>query len=74
LLMLAWNDYLYQSVLLSVRNMTFSVMQSQLFADADAPWSAMMAAAIIYVLPPLALLFALRRSVAAGLTMGEVKG
>ena len=73
-LMLAWNDYLYQSVLLSVRNMTVSVMQGQLLADVDAPWNAMMAAAIIYVLPPIALLFALRRYVAAGLTIGEVKG
>ena len=34
----------------------------------------MMAAAIIYVLPPIALLFALRRYVAAGLTMGDLKG
>jgi ABC-type glycerol-3-phosphate transport system permease component len=33
----------------------------------------MMAAAILYVLPPIALLFALRRYVAAGLTMGDVK-
>jgi hypothetical protein len=40
-----------------------------LFSDTDAPWNAMMAAAIIYVLPPIALLFALRRYVVAGLTM-----
>jgi multiple sugar transport system permease protein len=73
-LLLAWNDYLYQSVLLSPRNMTVSVTQAQLFADVDAPWNAMMAAAIIYVLPPIALLFALRRYVATGLTMGEVRG
>ena len=65
----AWNDYLYQAVLLSVRNMTVSVMQGQLFSDTDAPWNAMMAAAIIYVLPPVALLFALRRYVMASLTM-----
>jgi ABC-type glycerol-3-phosphate transport system permease component len=32
----------------------------------------MMAAAIIYVLPPIALLFALRRYVVAVLTMAEV--
>jgi multiple sugar transport system permease protein len=67
-LLLAWNDYLYQAVLLSVRNMTVSVTQGQLFTDNDAPWNAMMAAAIIYVLPPLAILFALRRYVAASLT------
>jgi multiple sugar transport system permease protein len=72
-LLLAWNDYLYQAVLLSVRNMTVSVTQGQLFADTDAPWNAMMAAAIIYVLPPLALLFALRRYVATGLATGDTK-
>jgi multiple sugar transport system permease protein len=71
-LLLAWNEYLYQAVLLSARNMTVSVTQGQLFADVDAPWNAMMAAAIIYVLPPIALLFALRRYVAASLTMDEV--
>jgi multiple sugar transport system permease protein len=68
-LLLAWNDYLYQAVLLSTRNTTVSVMQGQLFTDTDAPWNAMMAAAIIYVLPPIALLFALRRYVMASLTM-----
>jgi ABC-type glycerol-3-phosphate transport system permease component len=32
----------------------------------------MMAAAIIYVLPPIALLFALRRYVVASLRMAEI--
>ena len=73
-LLLAWNDYLYQAVLLSVRNMTLSVTQGQLFEDVDAPYNAMMAAAIIYVLPPIMLLLALRRYVVASLRMGGVKG
>jgi multiple sugar transport system permease protein len=72
-LLLAWNDYLYQAALLSVRNMTLSVTQGSLFVDIDAPWNAMMAAAIIYVLPPIALLIALRRWVVAGVTMAEAK-
>ena len=67
-LMLAWNDYLYPAVLLAVRNMTVAVTQGQVFSDTDAAWNAMMAAAIIYVLPPIALLFALRRYVVASLT------
>jgi multiple sugar transport system permease protein len=71
-LLLAWNDYLYQAVLLPPQNTTVSVIQGQLFADVDAPWNAMMAAAIIYVLPPIVLLFALRRHVTASLTMGDV--
>ena len=72
-LLLAWNDYLYQAVLLSPRNMTVSVTHGQLFTDSDAPWNAMMAAAIIYVLPPIVLLFVLRRYVAASLSMAAVK-
>jgi multiple sugar transport system permease protein len=72
-LLLAWNDYLYPAALLSVHNMTLSVTQGNLFVDIDAPWNAMMAAAIIYVLPPIALLFALRRWVVAGVTMAEAK-
>jgi multiple sugar transport system permease protein len=68
-LMLAWNDYLYQAALLSVRNMTLSVTQGDVFEDIDAALNAMMAAAIVYVLPPIALLFALRRHVAAGVRM-----
>jgi multiple sugar transport system permease protein len=74
-LLLAWNDYIYQFVLLnSTRNMTVSVMQAALFVDADAQWNAMMAAAIIYALPPIAISYALRRYVAAGLTMGGANG
>jgi len=73
-LLLAWNDYLYQAVLLSVRNMTVSMTQGQLFEDVDAPWNAMMAAGILYMLPPVALLFALRRYVVASLTIASVKG
>jgi multiple sugar transport system permease protein len=72
-LLLAWNDYLYQAVLLSVRNLTVSVMQGQLFTDVDAPWNAMMAAGILYVLPPIVLVFALRRYVVASLTVGRVE-
>jgi multiple sugar transport system permease protein len=66
-LVLAWNDYLYQFVLLSSeRHMTAAVMQAQLFDDADAPWNAMMAAAIVYSLPPVAIFFVLRRYLGAG--------
>jgi multiple sugar transport system permease protein len=74
-LLFAWNDYLYQLVLLSSgRHLTLAVSQAQLFDDNDAPWNAMMAAGIIYTLPPIAIFFALRRYVAAGLTIGAGKG
>ena len=67
-LLLAWNDYLNEAVRLSVRNMTLSVTQEDLFTDIDAPYNAMMAAAIIFVLPPIALLLGLRRYVSSALT------
>jgi ABC-type glycerol-3-phosphate transport system permease component len=41
-----------------------------LFEDPDAAWNAMMAAAIIYALPPIAIFYALRRYLAAALTFG----
>ncbi len=73
-LLLAWNEYLYAAVLLSVRNMTLAVTQSQVFEDVDAPYNAMMAAAILYVLPPIVIFFALRRQLAAGLGAAEAEG
>lgn len=70
-LLVAWNDYLYQFVLLtSVGNSTVAMVHSQLFVDTDAPWNAMMAAAIIYALPPFALFLAVRRYLVAGLRIG----
>ena len=69
-LMLAWNDYLYQIVLLtSPDNMSVAMMQAHLFEDPDAAWNAMMAAALIYSLPPVVLFFVLRRYMAKGLAM-----
>jgi multiple sugar transport system permease protein len=72
-LLLAWNDYLNEAVLLSVRNMTLSVSQGNLFSDIDAPYNAMMAAAILYVLPPIVLVLAARRYIAASLRIGHAE-
>lgn len=74
-LLLAWNEYLYQYLLLSSeRNMTVAVAIAQFFDADEAPWNYMMATAIVYALPPVAIFFALRRYMMAGLTMGSVKG
>jgi multiple sugar transport system permease protein len=74
-LLFAWNDYLYQFVLSSSpRNVTLAITQAAVFDDNDAPWNAMMAAGIIYALPPIAIFFALRRYIAAGLAMGAARG
>jgi multiple sugar transport system permease protein len=74
-LLLSWNEYLYQYLLLSsTRNMTVAVMINQFFDSDEAPWNYMMAIAIIYSIPPIAIFFGLRRYMVAGLTLGGVKG
>jgi multiple sugar transport system permease protein len=74
-LLMAWNEYIYQFLLLSsTRNMTVAVAIDQFFDSDEAPWNYMMAIAIIYSLPPIAIYFALRRFMVAGLTFGGMKG
>lgn len=74
-LLFAWNDYFYQYMLLmSEKNTTVSMALEQFFDDDDAPWNYMMAIAILYSLPPVALFYALRRYMTAGLTAGSIKG
>jgi len=74
-LLLAWNEYLYQHLLISSpRNSTVAVAIDQFFDSDEAPWNYMMAVAIVYSLPPVAIYFGLRRYMVAGLTMGGVKG
>jgi multiple sugar transport system permease protein len=74
-LLLAWNEYLYQFLLLSSkRSMTVPVALAQFINSDEAPWNYMMATAIIYALPPVAIYYAFRGRMTAGLTMGGVKG
>jgi multiple sugar transport system permease protein len=74
-LLLAWNEYLYQFLLLSSkRNMTVAVALAQFLNSDEAPWNYMMATAIIYAVPPVAIYYVFRRRMTAGLTMGGVKG
>jgi len=74
-LLLAWNEYLYQFLLLSsMRSMTVPVALAQFLNSDVAPWNYMMATAIIYALPPVAIYYAFRGRMRAGLTMGGVKG
>jgi len=74
-LLYAWNDYVYQLMLLgSEKHSTVAVALEQFFDDDDSPWNYMMAVAIIYSLPPIATFFVLRRFMATGLTAGGTKG
>lgn len=74
-LLVAWNEYLYQFILLSSRgNKTVAIAIAEFFENDDSPWNYMVAAALVYSLPPIATFYALRRYMAAGLTLGAVKG
>jgi multiple sugar transport system permease protein len=74
-LLLAWNEYLYQFLLLSnKRSMTVPVALAQFLNSDEAPWNYMMATAVVYALPPLAIYYAFRSRMTAGLTTGGVKG
>jgi len=74
-LLLAWNEYLYQFLLLSSPDsMTVPVALAQFLNSDESPWNYMMATAIVYAIPPIVMCYACRRYMAAGLTMGGVKG
>jgi multiple sugar transport system permease protein len=74
-LLLAWNEYLYQFLLLSSKSsMTVPVALAQFLSSDQSPWNYMMATAIVYALPPVAIYYAFRRRMTAGLTVGGVKG
>ena len=74
-LLLAWNEYLYNFLMLSKpESMTVAVSLAQFLNSDESPWNYMMATAIIYAIPPIALYYGSRRYMTAGLTMGGVKG
>ncbi len=74
-LLTAWNEYLYQFLLLSSpRNKTVAITLATFFENEDTPWNYPVAASLIYALPPIVLFFVVRRYIAAGLTLGGVKG
>jgi multiple sugar transport system permease protein len=74
-LLLSWNEYLFQYVLLSSpRNMTVAASINQFFDSDEAPWSYLMSVAIVFSIPPIAVYYLLRGYMVAGLTMGSIKG
>jgi multiple sugar transport system permease protein len=74
-LLLSWNEYLYQFLLLSSKqSMTVPVALAQFLNSDEAPWNYMMATAIVYAIPPAAVYYIFRRKMTGGLTMGGVKG
>jgi multiple sugar transport system permease protein len=74
-LLLSWNEYLYAFLLLSGGSVvTVPVALGKFVAGDEAPWNLLMAAAIIYAIPPLIIYYGFRRKMTGGLTMGGVKG
>lgn len=74
-LLLAWNEYLYAFLLLSSNDtITVPVALGKFLNSDEAPWNFLMAASIVYALPPLVIYYIFRRYMSAGLTMGGVKG
>jgi multiple sugar transport system permease protein len=51
-----------------------TVVINQFSNSDEARWNYMMAIAIVYSLPPIAIYFAMRRFMVAELAMGGVKG
>jgi ABC-type glycerol-3-phosphate transport system permease component len=73
-LLLAWNEYLYQFLLLSnKRSMTVAVALGQFLNSDQSPWNLMMATAFIYAIPPIVTYYVFCGKMTAGLTMGGVK-
>lgn len=74
-LLLAWNEYLYQFLMLSdKRSMTVPVALAAFLNSDEAPWNYMMATAIVYAILPIAIYYMVRSRMSAGLTVGGVKG
>ena len=74
-LLLSWNEYLYAFLLLSGgKVVTVPVTLGKFLVGDEAPWNYLMAAAIIYAIPPLIIYYGFRRKMSGGLTMGGVKG
>jgi len=74
-LLLAWNEYLYQFLMLSdKRSMTVPVALASFLNSDEAPWNYMMATAIVYAAVPVTVYYLVRGRMTAGLTMGGVKG
>jgi multiple sugar transport system permease protein len=74
-LLLAWNEYLYQFLMLSdKRSMTVPVALAAFLNSDEAPWNYMMATAIVYAILPIAIYYMVRGRMSAGLTVGGVKG
>jgi multiple sugar transport system permease protein len=73
-LLLAWNEYLYAFLMLSdEREVPLAVGLGNFLGADDSPWNLLMAAGLLYALPPAIIYYVFRKYMVAGLTSGSVK-
>ena len=73
-LLLAWNEYLYAFLMLSDEKIEpLAVGLGNFLGSDDSPWNLLMAAGLIYALPPAVIYYVFRKQMVGGLTAGAVK-
>lgn len=72
--LLAWNEFLYALLLGGPSTTTLPVFLSGFIGERNVEWGAIMATAVIAVVPPTILVMLVQRNLIKGLTLGAVKG
>jgi multiple sugar transport system permease protein len=73
--LLSWNEYLYALIILSSEDrMTVPVGLNNFLNSDSSPWNLLMAAGLVYSLPPVAVYYFSRRFLSANAGEGAVKG
>ncbi len=72
---LAWDEFFFARTLLSSEgNWVMSVGLSSFKEEFTIQWSDMMAAAVLFTVPPIVLFMFIQKHLVSGLTGGAVKG
>jgi len=72
--LLSWNEFLFALILSGVHSKTLPVVIAGFNTDVGPLYNEMSAAAVLVMLPTVALTLVLQRHVVRGLTLGAVKG
>jgi multiple sugar transport system permease protein len=73
-IVMSWNEYLFALLILSTpERATIPLALGFFLGIDDPPWTILMAMAILYSIPPIALYYGVRRYMVAGVTAGAVK-
>jgi multiple sugar transport system permease protein len=73
-IILAWNEYLYAFLMISKdQDVPLAVGLGTFLGADDSPWNVLMAAALVYAIPPTVIYYVFRKYMVSGLTAGAVK-